>query len=163
VSDVRRLLDAYPRIYFACHRRHVRDPHRGTTLSAHQASILDHLDTVEPMTLSDLAAHMGVTASTMSLAIDRLERAGYVVRARAGGDRRRLELRLTDDGARVKDASSVLEPDSVAVLLQQLSASDRRDALRGLELLASAADATVRKLGRGIRGASTNTETERAS
>jgi DNA-binding MarR family transcriptional regulator len=32
--------------------------------------------------LSDLAKHMGVTASTMSLAVDRLERNGYVVRER---------------------------------------------------------------------------------
>jgi DNA-binding MarR family transcriptional regulator len=163
MSDVRRLLDAYPRIFFACHRRHVRDSASGRTLSAHQASILDHLDTVDPMSLADLAAHMGVTASTMSLAVDRLERAGYVVRERNDADRRRLDLRLTDAGARVKDASSVLEPDIVGVLLQQLSAQDRRDALRGLELLAGAADATIRKLGRGIRGAPPSSTTERAS
>jgi DNA-binding MarR family transcriptional regulator len=149
--DVQRLLAAYPRIFFACHRRHVHDLGTGKTLSAHQASILDHLDTVEPMSLNDLAAHMGVTPSTMSLAVDRLERNGYVVRERATADRRRLQLRLTEAGERVKDASSVLEPQLVATLLRQLSAGDRRDALRGLELLADAADATVRSLGRGIR------------
>ena len=152
--DVQRLLDAYPRIFFACHRRHVHDRESSNTLSAHQASILDHLDTVEPMSLNDLAAHMGVTASTMSLAVDRLERAGYVVRERSTVDRRRLHLRLTDAGDRVKEASSVLEPDLVATLLRQLSAADRRDALRGLELLAHAADATVKTLGRGIRASS---------
>jgi len=149
--DVQRLLAAYPRIFFACHRRHVHDNTSGRTLSAHQASILDHLDTVEPMSLNDLASHMGVTPSTMSLAIDRLERAGFVIRERATTDRRRLQLRLTNAGERIKDASSVLEPDLVATLLRQLSAADRRDALRGLELLAEAADATVRALGRGIR------------
>jgi len=152
--DVQRLLAAYPRIFFACHRRHVRDPEASKTLSAHQASILDHLDTVEPMSLNDLAAHMGVTPSTMSLAVDRLERAGYVVRERSTADRRRLQLRLTEAGDRMKEASSVLEPDLVSTLLRQLSAADRRDALRGLELLAQAADATVKTLGRGIRAAS---------
>ena len=157
--DVQRLLAAYPRIFFACHRRHVRDPQTGETLSAHQANILDHLDTVESMSLNDLAAHMGVTSSTMSLAVDRLERAGYVVRERSTADRRRLQLRLTDAGDRIKDASSVLEPDLVATLLRQLSAADRRDALRGLELLAEAADATVKTLGRGIRAASSSTST----
>jgi DNA-binding MarR family transcriptional regulator len=154
--DVQRLLAAYPRIFFACHRRHVRDPQSSSTLSAHQASILDHLDTVDPMSLADLAAHMGVTPSTMSLAIDRLERAGYVVRERAAADRRRLKLRLPAAGARVPAASSVLEPELVGVLLRQLSASDRRDALHGLELLAEAADATVRSLGRGIRAGATS-------
>jgi DNA-binding MarR family transcriptional regulator len=154
--DVQRLLAAYPRIFFACHRRHVHDRKTGRALSAHQASILDHLDTVEPMSLHDLASHMGVTPSTMSLAIDRLERGGYVVRERAASDRRRLQLRLTDAGERIKDASSVLEPELVAALLRQLSAPDRRDALRGLDLLADAADATVRALGRGIRAASSS-------
>jgi DNA-binding MarR family transcriptional regulator len=149
--DVQRLLAAYPRIFFACHRRHVRDSHTSKKLSAHQASVLDHLDTVEPMSLNDLAAHMGVTPSTMSLAIDRLERDGYVIRERSTSDRRRLQLRLTEAGDRIKEASSVLEPDLVATLLRQLSAGDRRDALRGLELLAQAADDTVRMLGRGIR------------
>ena len=70
--EVRRLLEAYPRIFFACHTRHVRDPETGGELSAHQASILDHLDEVDAMSMTSLAGHMGVTVATMSLAIDRL-------------------------------------------------------------------------------------------
>ena len=42
------VLECYPQIYFACHRRHVRDSATRELLSAHQASILDHLDDVEP-------------------------------------------------------------------------------------------------------------------
>ena len=144
-TSVRAVLDAYPRIYFACHRRHVHDDVAGRTLSARQASILDHLDAIEPTTLNDLATHMGVTASTMSIAIDRLEQAGYVIREREVSDRRRLELRLTDDGVRVREANSVLDPELVASMLQELSARDRADALRGLALLARAADAAMRK------------------
>ena len=72
----------YPRIYFACHTRHVRDPQSQRLLSRHQASVLDHLDEIEPTTLMELSRHMGVTAGTMSVAIDRLERKGYVVRLR---------------------------------------------------------------------------------
>jgi DNA-binding MarR family transcriptional regulator len=143
-ADVRALLDGYPRIYFACHRRHVRDPERDRVLSAHQASILDHLDAVEPTSLNDLAAHMGVTASTMSLAVDRLQRAGYVVRERDTGDRRRLQLRLTEDGVRIRGANSVLDPELVARMLDELSATQRREALQGLALLARAADASRR-------------------
>src|SRR5689334_10828910 len=136
--DAQRLLDAYPRIFFACHQRHRRDPRTRRVLSAHQSSILDHLDAAEPMSLADLAAHMGVTASTMSINVDRLERGGYVVRERAEDDRRRLQLRLTDAGERMKEAGSVLDPRRVALLLEQLSANDRREALRGLQLLADA-------------------------
>jgi DNA-binding MarR family transcriptional regulator len=148
--DAQRLLDAYPRIFFACHQRHRRDPKSRRVLSAHQSSILDHLDAVEPMSLNDLAGHMGVTPSTMSLTIDRLERGGYVVRERAKDDRRRLQLRLTEAGERMKEAGSVLDPQRVALLLDQLSADDRRDALRGLQLLAEAAERTMKKYGRRI-------------
>jgi DNA-binding MarR family transcriptional regulator len=149
---VQALLDAYPRIYFACHRRHVRDPADGRALSAHQASILDHLDAVEPTSLHALATHMGVTASTMSLAVDRLELAGYVIRVRDVNDRRRLELRLTEAGVRIKSANSVLDPSLVATLLAEMTPANRRAAIRGLKLLADAADATMQKSARTKRG-----------
>jgi DNA-binding MarR family transcriptional regulator len=141
-SDVATVLDAYPRIYFACHRRHVYDEEQRRLVSAHQASILDHLDAVESTVLSDLAKHMGVTPSTMSLAVDRLERNGYVVRERDAADRRRVRVRLTEAGERIRRANSVLDPALVAAMLEQLPAGERRDALRGLALLARAADAS---------------------
>ena len=102
-AHVRQLLAAYPRIYFACHTRHVKDPSTGSEVSAHQASILDHLDEVEPMSMTDLADHMGVTVATMSLAIDRLERRKYVRRDRDTGDRRRVLLRATPTGVRLRE------------------------------------------------------------
>lgn len=142
--DIQTLLAAYPRIYFACHRRHVRDPRTQRVLSAHQASILDHLDAVDPTTLGDLASHMGVTPATMSIAIDRLEAAGYVTRGRSESDRRRAELRLTDAGQRIKSASSVLEPERVRTLLEHIPAKERAAALAGLSRLAQAADESVR-------------------
>ena len=141
---MRAVLDAYPRVYFACHTRHVRDPRTGDELSAHQASILDHLDQVDPMSMTDLAGHMGVTVATMSLAIDRLERKGYARRARDPGDRRRVLLRITEAGGRVREAKSVLDPVRIEQVLGRLSAADRDAALRGLELLARASDEHMR-------------------
>jgi DNA-binding MarR family transcriptional regulator len=138
-ADVAAVLRDYPRIYFACHRRHVRDPGTGDVLSAHQASILDHLDAVEATALTELAAHMGVTAGTMSVAVDRLVRGGYVTREIDPADRRRLRLRLTDAGVRVRGAHSVLDPELVSALLDRLAPGDREAALRGLSLLARAA------------------------
>jgi DNA-binding MarR family transcriptional regulator len=140
-SDVSSLLRDYPRIFFACHRRHVRDEATSRVLSAHQASILDHLDDIAGTDLTRLAAHMGVTLSTMSLAIERLVRGGYVIRSRDAKDARRVQLRLTSDGVRIKRAQSVLEPDLVAQMLDQLQPEERNEALRGLSLLARAADA----------------------
>src|ERR1051325_9718168 len=100
--EVETVLRCYPQIYFACHRRHVRDEQTAAVLSAHQASVLDHLDDVESTSLLGLAGHMGVTASTMSLTVDRLERGGYVTRERSTADKRRGDVRLTPAGVRIK-------------------------------------------------------------
>ena len=137
--EVETVLRCYPQIYFACHRRHVRDPKTQDVLSAHQASILDHLDDVEGTSMLELARHMGVTASTMSLTVDRLERGGYAQRNRSQRDGRRVDLRLTPAGLRIKRQQKVLEPDLIWAMLQRLDEKRLRKALRGLELLAEAA------------------------
>jgi DNA-binding MarR family transcriptional regulator len=135
------VMTLYPRIYFACHTRHVRDPQTQRLLSRRQASILDHLDEIEPTTVMDLAAHMGVTPATMSLSIDRLERKGYVVRLKDAKDRRRVHVRLTTAGVRVREASSVLDPARVEALVARLTDDERTRAVEGLGLLAEAARA----------------------
>jgi MarR family transcriptional regulator, organic hydroperoxide resistance regulator len=136
---VRQLMELYPRIYFACHRRHVRDPKSHRILSAHQGSILDHLDEREPLMLLELARHMGVTPSTMSLQIEQLVRKKYVTRERDARDGRRLKLRLSPDGVRIREANSVLDTDRVSKMLGRLSDEERTAGLAGLALLAKAA------------------------
>jgi len=143
-SEVDTVLRCYcPQILFACHVRNVRDEQTQALLSRHQASVLDHLDDVEATSLLDLARHVGVTASTMSLTVDRLERGGYLQRERSTEDRRRVHLRLTPAGARIKDQQKVLGPELVAAMLQRLDDRKRRQALRGLELLAAAAKEVI--------------------
>jgi DNA-binding MarR family transcriptional regulator len=138
-AEVRAVLELYPRIFFACHTRHVRDPVSRRVLSRHQASILDHLDEAEGTSLLGLAQHMGVTPGTMSVAVERLVRRGYVVRVRDTADKRRVNLRLSSRGAAIRSASSVLDPDRVRLVLGHLPPAGRDAALRGLRLLADAA------------------------
>jgi DNA-binding MarR family transcriptional regulator len=150
-AAARELMALYPRIYFACHTRHVRDPLTQRQLSRHQASVLDHLDEQDAMTLNGLARHMGVTAGTMSLTIDRLERKGYVARVRDSTDRRRVNVRLTAAGVRVRDASSVLDAALVEELMGRLPEPERAAAIRGLALLADAAQAQIAARGEARR------------
>ena len=142
-DDIRAVLDHYPKIFFACHVRHVRDAAASRIISARQASILDHLDDVEALSLTDLARHMGVTLSTMSLNADRLERQGYLMRTRDPLDGRRIGLRLTKAGARIKAQEKVLDPGALRGMLSRLSPAERKEALHGLGLLARAAQESM--------------------
>jgi MarR family transcriptional regulator, organic hydroperoxide resistance regulator len=138
-NPVSQVMTLYPKIFFACHTRHVRDPKSRRILSSHQASVLDHLDEQEPLPLMDLARHMGVTPSTMSISVERLVRQGYVLRSRDRTDGRRISLTLSAAGARVRDSKSVLDPTRVRQMLARLAPGRHEEAVRGLALLAQAA------------------------
>jgi DNA-binding MarR family transcriptional regulator len=142
---VTRVLADYPKIYFACHTRHVRDPKTDDKISAHQASILDHLDEVEATRLTDLAEHISVTPGTMSVHVARLEAKGYLVRTRDTKDARCVRLRLSPKGRRIRTAHSVLDPDRVREMLECLNTKERPRALAGLDLLARAAQESMRR------------------
>jgi DNA-binding MarR family transcriptional regulator len=138
-ASIETVMECYPRIFFACHLKHVRDDSAGRVLSSHQASVLDHLDSIEPTHLHQLAAHMGITPSSMSLMVDRLERGGYVRRIRDSFDARRVNLRLTRAGLRIKRRQKVLDPRRVESMLRRLPDDERQSAMNGLRSLARAA------------------------
>ena len=145
--DVRIVQTCYPQIYLACHTRHVRaasSPHR---LSARDSSLLAHLDEKRPIAPSELARHLGVGASTMSAAIKRLVRLGYVEQDRHPDDARRVRLCLSTKGASAMRDASVLDPGRVRRVLARLPPTDRRAALSGLALLARASQQFLREDG----------------
>lgn len=151
MPDLDSVLHAWLRIHAACRARHVRDPASARLLSAHQASILSHLDDEDPAMVGELAEHLGVTPSTMSLTLKRLEDGGYVRRDRDPSDRRVTNVRLTEAGVRMREERSLLDPERVAALLEVLPPPERAEALRGLHVLADAADALVRRGRESVR------------
>lgn len=138
-SLVRAVQRAYPQIYLACHVDHVRTKSNRHHLSAHDSTVLAHLDESRATTAGDLARHLGVAASTLSAALTRLEQLGHLTRSPARRDRRRIELRLTPHGAEAMAETSVLDRRRVAAVLEQLSPAEQKRAVTGLRLLARAA------------------------
>lgn len=120
--------------------RGVVDPDTGLDVSENQTRILRQLDDRDPTMVGELAEFMGVTPSTMSLNLKRLEDAGYIRRSRDPDDRRVMNVVLTEAGRRIRDRTALLDPARVAALLGSLRPQDRRQALEGLALLAEAAD-----------------------
>lgn len=143
MSDVETVAGAYSRIHFACRSREVSTEPGGRALSGHQANILSHLDVDDPVMVTELAEHMDVTASTMSLNLKRLENGGFVYRERDSEDRRVMNVRLTEAGQRIRATRTLLSPERVHVMLLRLPPDQRRRAVEGLALLAEAADALI--------------------
>ena len=145
MADFQTVLDALPWIRAAGRPRFHQDPEGGTRVSAHQARVLALLHPRDPAMVGELAEHLGVTASTMSLTLKRLEEAGYVRRDRDPLDRRVTNVRLTEAGVRVRDGTRELDPERVERMLSLLTPEERRDALRGVTLLALAAQRLSRR------------------
>ena len=135
-NNVGRLLAAYPTIYLACHRDHTRTDQAGNSLTENQSSVLDHLDSVRPTTVSKLAEHMGVGRSTMSITVARLVRGGYVARRPGKQDGRTTELTLTPTGKRIQEQNSVLNPQLARRMLKMMDPAEAERALAGMECLA---------------------------
>lgn len=138
-DDVYEIQRLYPQIYLACHVDHVRAVSTQYRISAQDASVLSHLDREYPLSPRELARHLGVAASTLSATVSRLERLGYITSAVSAADKRRRELRLTAKGAEASASTSVLDSARVRAMLNQLSVTEREEALRGFSLLAAAA------------------------
>ena len=142
-TDLRRIQLAYPRIWHACHR-HPSAAAREGGLTERQGMLLAHLASGPDASPTSLASHLGIAQSTLSEGIDQLVARGLVRRQRLEEDRRRVQVEITDDGWRVVDSGSALDPKRLAAALEHLDGADRRRAVQGLELLAEACAALSR-------------------
>ncbi len=70
-------------------------------ITARQATLLWLIKRRPGLALAELAAEEGISPPAMSGHVDRLERAGLIERVRSSDDRRRVGLRLTEDGAKL--------------------------------------------------------------
>jgi DNA-binding MarR family transcriptional regulator len=126
---------AYPQIYYACYTRHQR-----------ARTSADGLSGERPSTLSELTAHLNLSASTVSEAISAMSRHGFVAKSRGSAtDKRAVSLTLTPRGLQAVRANSVLEDARVRGVLKTLSRHERDQAIAGLTLLAGA----CRRRGKG--------------
>ena len=97
-------------------------------ITARQATLLWLVKRSPGLSLAELAAEEGISPPALSGHVDRLERAGLIERLRSTDDRRRVGLRLTDEGARMlrrvrarrttwlADRLSALEPAELEVI-----------------------------------------------
>ena len=81
--------------------RHLRREAHAEGITGGQAALLAQIRHHPGLGARELAAREGVSAPSMTRYLDRLERAGLIVRTRSPEDARRVRLALTPKGVRV--------------------------------------------------------------
>lgn len=99
-----------------------------------QRDLLTAVQASEPGTLNQVAARVKRGAPAISRAIDALVRAGLVDRQADPNNRRRLQLRLTQEGREFLTRPPVADH-SLEGRLGKLAASELRALERGIEIL----------------------------
>jgi len=94
------------------------------------AAVAEH----EPATLGQVAKAVGRGAPAVSRSIETLVRAGLVERTQDPNNRRRLALRLTEDGRSQLASSSGAGPD-LLTKMKRLAHSELRAVERAIEIL----------------------------
>jgi DNA-binding MarR family transcriptional regulator len=99
--------------------------------------------------LTDVAAHLGVTPATTSVLVDRLVRRGLLRRDAHPEERRRISLSLTPAGERHLRAARTATRQRLAEILEALPAPDRAAISAGVSLLRHAFGGREHVDGRG--------------
>ncbi|WP_375433692.1 MarR family winged helix-turn-helix transcriptional regulator [uncultured Hymenobacter sp.] len=79
---------------------------------------------------STLALHCGVSRAAITKLLAGLEKQGYIQRVVAATDRRALTVQLTPAGRKFLDETMPNDQRRLAVIIEQLSVSERQDLLR---------------------------------
>lgn len=109
-------------------------------ITARQATLMWLVKRSPGLSLAELAAEEGISPPAMSGHVDRLEKAGLIERVRSSDDRRRVGLRLTDEGTRLMRRVRARRTTWLADRLGALGSTD-------LEAIAAAAPALARLVG----------------
>jgi len=91
-----------------------------------------------PRTVSELATCQAVALPTMSRTVSVLVERGWVTRTGDPEDRRRVQVRITDEGWAVFDGLRARAQARLAARLAVLTAEEREQVLAGLEVLEKA-------------------------
>lgn len=104
--------------------RHLRREAHAEGITGGQASVLAQIRHEPTVGVRELAALMGVSAPSMTRYLDRMERAGLIVRSRSPEDGRRIRLALTPKGVRALRSVRSRRTAWLAARLQGLSPAE---------------------------------------
>src|SRR3954465_1981116 len=115
--------------------RYLRREAHAEGITGGQAALLAQIRSYPELGVRELAAREGISAPAMTRYLDRMEKAGLVVRTRAGVDARRVLLALTPKGVRALRSVRRRRTAWLASRLEGLSAEELAAVDRAIEPL----------------------------
>jgi DNA-binding MarR family transcriptional regulator len=116
--------------------RHLRREAHAEGITGGQAALLAQIRNHPQLGVRELAAREGISAPSMTRYLDRLEKAGLIVRTRSPQDARRIRPALTPKGVRVLRSVRRRRTAWLADRLDGLAPADQRAVAEAIEPLA---------------------------
>lgn len=113
---------------------------RRMEMNANDMAALGLLGVHGPMGAAELARRLGISSASVTVMVDRLERAGHAERVRDTTDRRRVVLTHTDDARRTSLEAWLPVIRGIDEVCRSLSDDDRAVALDFLRRITAAID-----------------------
>lgn len=113
-----------------------------TGLTGPQVWAIKVISDAEPVRVSDLAKKMYLHPATTVGILDRLEKRGLIARTRSSGDRRVVEITLTDEGQSLVKSSPEVASNKITHGLESLNIPELTIIYHGLDRLTQILDAT---------------------
>jgi DNA-binding MarR family transcriptional regulator len=115
--------------------RHLRREAHAEGITGGQAALLAQIRNHPQLGVRDLAAREGISAPSMTRYLDRLEKAGLIVRTRSPQDARRIRLALTPRGVGVLRSVRRRRTAWLAERLDGLAPAEQRTVAEAIEPL----------------------------
>ncbi|MGJ4850667.1 MarR family winged helix-turn-helix transcriptional regulator [Bacillota bacterium Meth-B3] len=108
-----------------------------TRLTISEMHLLERIgaDRTLGRTVTDLAQELDITLPSVTVALKRLEKKGYVTKNRCSEDGRRVRVRLTGEGLRAEIAHRYFHRQMVRAVAGELDENERRALIAGVRKL----------------------------
>lgn len=94
----------------------------GINMSLSEIHVLEAIEKAETPTMSAIAKRLRITVGTLTTAVKRLVKKGYVSRYQDGNDRRKVYLKLTASARKILDAHDQFHQEMIDAALQETDA-----------------------------------------
>ncbi len=90
----------------------------GINMSLSEIHVLEAIQKVDPPTMSMIAKRLRITVGTLTTAVKRLVKKGYVSRYQDGNDLRKVYLKLTPSAKKILDAHDQFHQEMIEAALK---------------------------------------------